>query len=356
MVGVSDRVKLTPVMATQRPVPARRRLNANVDTSSKTKLVQSFYGFIYSAVTEKNVELARQCLAAIPTRSARYEHVPFHMILQWNEVRFSLSHTETHTHSLSSRGKGNSSHTLSLSSQGKANSFSMIAQACDLLLKYVINLLKPKRPQVWRSIKITNSHFCARVDCMVGAREILQKIGYSETLESAMQFPDHVREPDKEKLKVIAAELLMAKLEAEALQGGQMPARQLSSPQSSLSRQGSTPGTPTSGQRDLPSPSPQRPPRQDLPSPSPQQAPREGLPSPSLHRPHNTHLSHSQPSSGETTPSAGFQPPPGLAEGSGDHFTPQLASVAHTKYPTPTEPFSPHPSFATNTNEQPSTE
>ena len=126
----------------------------------------------------------------------------------------------------------------------------MIAQAFDLLLKYVINLLKPKRPQVWRSIKTTNSHFCARVDCMVGARLILEKIGYSdkETDPTAMQFPDHVKEPDKEKLHVIAAELLMAKLEAEAMPGERLT-RQISSnseQESMASRQSSIPGTPNS--------------------------------------------------------------------------------------------------------------
>ena len=121
---------------------------------------------------------------------------------------------------------------FSLSPQEKPNYLSMIAQACDLLLKYVINLLKPKRPQVWRSIKTTNSHFCARVDCMEGARRILKEIGYSEDKTTAMQFPDSVEEPDKQKLHIIAAELLMAKLEVE---------EQMRNPNQSLSRQGSNP-------------------------------------------------------------------------------------------------------------------
>lgn len=99
----------------------------------------------------------------------------------------------------------------------------MISQAYDLLLKYVINLLKPKRPQVWRSIKTTNSHFCARVDCMVGARHILKDIGYSVEQDTSMQFPDDVVEPDKEKLHVIAAELLMAKLDVEEMIKNQPP-------------------------------------------------------------------------------------------------------------------------------------
>ena len=105
----------------------------------------------------------------------------------------------------------------------KSSHLSMISQAYDLLLKYVINLLKPKRPQVWRSIKTTNSHFCARVDCMVGARHILKDIGYSVEQDTSMQFPDHVVEPDKERLHIIAAELLMAKLDVEDMIKNQPP-------------------------------------------------------------------------------------------------------------------------------------
>ena len=68
----------------QRPVPARRKMN--VDMSSKTKLVQSFVGFNSSTVSDDHMQLARDCIKAVQPRSARYEHVPFHMIVQWNQV------------------------------------------------------------------------------------------------------------------------------------------------------------------------------------------------------------------------------------------------------------------------------
>ena len=71
--------------AKSRPVPARRKMN--VDTSTKTRLVQSFVGFNSSSVSEEQVELARQCIDVIKPRSARYEYIPFHMILHWNRVR-----------------------------------------------------------------------------------------------------------------------------------------------------------------------------------------------------------------------------------------------------------------------------
>ena len=67
-----------------RPVPARRKMN--VDLSSKTRLVQSFAVVTSAATAEEQVELARQCIVAVQPRSARYELVHFHMILQWNQV------------------------------------------------------------------------------------------------------------------------------------------------------------------------------------------------------------------------------------------------------------------------------
>ena len=58
---------------------------------------------------------------------------------------------------------------------------------------------------------------------MEGARDILAAIGYSEKTENAMQFPENVVQPDVCHLRVVAAELLMAKLEVEEKEenGGQ---------------------------------------------------------------------------------------------------------------------------------------
>ena len=80
---------------------------------------------------------------------------------------------------------------------------------------------------------------------MVGARDILAHIGYSENQsDSAIQFPDSVKEPNKQKLHVIAAELLMAKLEAEELLNNPMT-RQSSNPgsENSPSSTSSIPGS-----------------------------------------------------------------------------------------------------------------
>ena len=114
-----------------------------------------------------------------------------------------------------------------------------MTSAYDLLLKYVINLMKPKRPQVWRSIKTNNTAFKARVACMEGAKDILKRVGYSVVTDTAMQFPEDVVEPDRSRLEAIAAELLMAKLEVDEM-NTQPPPRPHSiqqSPQLSQSRQ-----------------------------------------------------------------------------------------------------------------------
>ena len=77
--------------------------------------------------------------------------------------------------------------------------------------------MKPKRPQVWRSIKTNNTAFKARVACMEGAKDILKRVGYSVVTDTAMQFPEDVQEPDRSRLEAIAAELLMAKLEVDEM-------------------------------------------------------------------------------------------------------------------------------------------
>ena len=70
-----------------RPVPPKRRdLMTESGVSAKMDLVDSFAGFSATTVSERHMQLARDCIAKLPARSARYELVPFHMMLQWNQV------------------------------------------------------------------------------------------------------------------------------------------------------------------------------------------------------------------------------------------------------------------------------
>ena len=70
--------------------------------------------------------------------------------------------------------------------------------------------------------------------CMRGYEDILKTAGYTEKKEDSLQFPESIQEPDKQKLYVIAAELLMARLEVDrmnpASQSQQQQAESSSSP------------------------------------------------------------------------------------------------------------------------------
>ena len=70
---------------------------------------------------------------------------------------------------------------------------------------------------MWRSIKTDNTAFRTRVACMRGHEDILRLMGYTELGENSLQFPEYVLEPGKPKLYIMAAELLMAKIEVEQL-------------------------------------------------------------------------------------------------------------------------------------------
>ena len=52
---------------------------------------------------------------------------------------------------------------------------------------------------------------------MKGHEDILRLMGYTELGGNSLQFPECVIEPEKSKLYIMAAELLMAKIEVEQL-------------------------------------------------------------------------------------------------------------------------------------------
>ena len=87
----------------------------------------------------------------------------------------------------------------------------------DGLLKYTINLIIPKRPTKWHCINIANTALRSLVAGMMGCEEILQTAGYTEKEGTHIEFPEHIQEPDKTKLTILAAELLMAKLQVERM-------------------------------------------------------------------------------------------------------------------------------------------
>ena len=99
-------------------------------------------------------------------------------------------------------------------------SISTLSSALESIQKYITNLLRPKRPAVWRSIKTDSPWFSTHVGCIQGAREVIKLIGYSEERGSSLEFPSHVSEPNKERLYLLMAELVMAKEEVDMREEG----------------------------------------------------------------------------------------------------------------------------------------
>ena len=89
----------------------------------------------------------------------------------------------------------------------------MVSSFNSLLLCTTL-LIKPQRHHRWRYIS-TVKDFFKTIARMKGHEEIIQIIGYTENKGTALCFPNSVQEPDKARLCVLAAELLMAKLEVE---------------------------------------------------------------------------------------------------------------------------------------------
>ena len=95
-----------------------------------------------------------------------------------------------------------------------AGHLDVMASSFNCLLLCTILLIKPQRHHRWRYIS-TIKDFFKTIARMKGHEEIIQTIGYTENKGTALCFPDSVQEPDKARLCVLAAELLMAKLEVE---------------------------------------------------------------------------------------------------------------------------------------------
>ena len=99
----------------------------------------------------------------------------------------------------------------------------MMATAFDVLFRYTVNMLKLKRPRNWHTIKFTNAQFKARADCMVGTRNILKIMGYTQPVagedgkQNGLSYPDP-SQIVQDYIKLIAAELLIAKTEIKLAQ------------------------------------------------------------------------------------------------------------------------------------------
>ncbi|XP_031570397.1 E3 ubiquitin-protein ligase RNF31-like [Actinia tenebrosa] len=92
-----------------------------------------------------------------------------------------------------------------------------LVQALGIQEKYASNLIKDVRPQFWRTVKFTSSLWKTYLENINGSVEILMKMGYTKRLKDGLSFPDDINEPDIVRVKEIAADLYLAKIETDDL-------------------------------------------------------------------------------------------------------------------------------------------
>lgn len=92
-----------------------------------------------------------------------------------------------------------------------------IGVALNILEKYCRHLLKPpvERSQMWRVVKFSNNIFRDRVDCVVGGRDIMKLMGYTEDIQDGLQFPNS-GQTNEEQLYRLLADIMCGKRELDA--------------------------------------------------------------------------------------------------------------------------------------------
>ncbi len=86
-----------------------------------------------------------------------------------------------------------------------------------ILEKYALNLIKDSRPPYWRTVKFTSSLVQVHVGRLIGSRDILAQMGYTQDIADGVAFPGNIPEPDVPRLKDLAPDLFFARYEIDTL-------------------------------------------------------------------------------------------------------------------------------------------
>ncbi|EDO46475.1 predicted protein, partial [Nematostella vectensis] len=95
--------------------------------------------------------------------------------------------------------------------------------ALAILEKYATNLLKPMKPINWRTVKFTSSLVRTYLENIEGSTDILRQMGYTANVQDGLSFPDNIIEPNVEKVRELAADLYLARVEIGDLVKGKHP-------------------------------------------------------------------------------------------------------------------------------------
>lgn len=95
--------------------------------------------------------------------------------------------------------------------------FLHLTQGLGILEKYASNLIKENRPPYWRNVKFTSSLVQLHVGRLIGSRDILSQMGYTQDIHDGVAFPSNVPEPDVARVKDLATDLFFARYEIDTL-------------------------------------------------------------------------------------------------------------------------------------------
>lgn len=108
--------------------------------------------------------------------------------------------------------------------------FLLLPQGLGILEKYAGNLIKESRPPYWRTVKFTSSLVQAHVGRLIGSRDILSQMGYTQDIADGVAFPGNVPEPNVTKLKDLAPDLFFARYEIDTLLVNEHPFYEMDPP------------------------------------------------------------------------------------------------------------------------------
>lgn len=96
--------------------------------------------------------------------------------------------------------------------------------------KYASNLIKDHRPPYWRTVKFTSSLVQAHVGGLIGSRDILSQMGYTQDIADGVAFSVNVPEPNITKVKDLAPDLFFARYEIDMLLANKHPFYEMDPP------------------------------------------------------------------------------------------------------------------------------
>ncbi|XP_074991375.1 E3 ubiquitin-protein ligase RNF31 [Calonectris borealis] len=95
--------------------------------------------------------------------------------------------------------------------------------ALSILEKYGRNLLQPRPPRHWRSVRFGNPVFRSTVGAVQGGRGVLRLLGYTEETGEGLSFPPGAGAPHGPRVAAVTADVLLLRAELDLLLANQHP-------------------------------------------------------------------------------------------------------------------------------------